>query len=254
MDIKIETKESLDNQQQQRQPFLENESEQTKQPKTRAQMAIRKTFKSTSHLSSLLPSGSVLIFEIFSPILTNQGRCETLQSHFLTLSLIAFVGLSCILMCFTDSVRDERGKVRYGIATFKGLWIIDGSVTLSPEQEAKYRIRVVDFLHAVMGIFVFMAVALLDQNVVKCLFPLPSEETKERLAMFPIGNHLADELMLRGTYVSDPTTLHDSEFVLVTVEVVMVARVCSRDEQRGGDSKRRHQYHKRSFRFEPKLE
>ncbi|XP_021733418.1 uncharacterized protein LOC110700217 [Chenopodium quinoa] len=90
-------------------------------------------------------------------------------------------------MSFTDSVRDERGKVRYGIATFKGLWIIDGSVTLSPEQAAKYRIGIVDFLHAVMGILVFMAVALLDQNVVKCLFPLPSEETKERLAMFPIG-------------------------------------------------------------------
>ncbi|XP_021722725.1 uncharacterized protein LOC110690201 [Chenopodium quinoa] len=90
-------------------------------------------------------------------------------------------------MCFTDSVRDERGKVRYGIATFKGIWIVDGFVTLSPEQAAKYRIRVLDFVHAIMGILVFMGVALLDQNVVKCLFPLPSQETKEKLVMFPIG-------------------------------------------------------------------
>ncbi|XP_021721014.1 cytochrome P450 98A2-like [Chenopodium quinoa] len=52
-------------------------------------------------------------------------------------------------MCFTDSVRDERGKVRYGIATLKGIWIVDGSVTLSPEQAAKFRIRFwIFFMHS----------------------------------------------------------------------------------------------------------
>ncbi|KMS96107.1 hypothetical protein BVRB_002190 [Beta vulgaris subsp. vulgaris] len=187
MDIKIEDGESQEIQEQQIQPLLENQQEQTKPPKTRTQKAIRKTFKGTSHLSSLLPSGSVLIFEMFSPVLTNQGQCETFQTQLITLCLITFVGLSCFIMCFTDSVRDERGKVRYGLATFKGIWIIDGSVTLSPEQAAKYRIRVLDFLHAFMGIFVFVAVALLDQNVVKCFFPMPSEKTKERLVMFPVG-------------------------------------------------------------------
>ncbi|XP_074287545.1 protein DMP7 [Silene latifolia] len=170
----------------QRQPLLENESLPPKQPKTRTQKAIRKTFKGTSHLSSLLPSGSVLIFEMFSPVLTNQGQCQTFQAQVTTLCLITLMSISCFLMCFTDSVRDERGKVRYGLATFKGLWILDGSVTLSPEQATKYRIRFLDFLHAFMGLLIFMAVALIDQNVVKCLFPLPSEETKQRLVMFPI--------------------------------------------------------------------
>ncbi|XP_021864073.1 protein DMP7 [Spinacia oleracea] len=185
MDIKIE---SEDIEEQQTQPLIENEQQQPrKQPKTRTQKAIRKTFKGTSHLSSLLPSGSVLIFEMFSPILTNQGQCVTFQAQLITLCLITFVSLSCILMCFTDSIRDERGKVRYGIATFRGIWIVDGSVKLSPEEAAKYRIGVIDFLHALMGVLVFMAVAFLDQNVVKCLFPLPSQETKERLVMFPIG-------------------------------------------------------------------
>ncbi|XP_021755530.1 uncharacterized protein LOC110720802 [Chenopodium quinoa] len=186
MDIKIENDESQDIQQKQQTPLLENESKATKEPKTRTQKAIRKTFKGTSRLSSLLPSGSVLIFEMFSPIITNQGRCETFQAQLLTICFITLLGLSCIIMCFTDSVRDERGKIRYGIATLKGIWIVDGTLTLSPEQGSKYRIRVLDFVHASMGILVFMAVVLLDQNVVKCLFPLPSQETKARLVMFPI--------------------------------------------------------------------
>ncbi|KAL2895816.1 Protein DMP7 [Bienertia sinuspersici] len=182
MDIKVETEQQQSQEQQQKQPLIT-----TKPPKTRTQKAIRKTFKKTSHLSSLLPSGSVLIFEMFSPILTNQGKCETFQTQLITLCLITFVALSCFFMCFTDSVRDERGKVRYGVATFNGIWIVDGSITLNHEDAAKYRIGVVDFLHAFMGLLVFMAVALLDQNVVKCLFPMPSQETKERLVVFPIG-------------------------------------------------------------------
>ncbi|XP_021758547.1 uncharacterized protein LOC110723500 [Chenopodium quinoa] len=187
MNIKIESEEFQDiQQQQQRQPLLEDESKATKEPKTRTQKAIRKTFKGTSRLSSLLPSGSVLIFEIFSPTITNQGQCETLQAQLLAICFITLLGLTCIIMSFTDSVRDERGKIRYGFATFKGLWIVDGILTLSPEQGSKYRIRVLDFVHALMGILVFMVVVLLDQNVVKCLFPLPSEETNARLVMFPI--------------------------------------------------------------------
>ena len=70
---------------------------------------------------------------------------------------------------------------------FKGIYIFDGSITLSPDEAFKYRLRVLDFLHAFMVILIFMAVALLDHNVVKCLFPMPSEETKQRLVMFPIG-------------------------------------------------------------------
>ncbi|XP_074294118.1 protein DMP7-like [Silene latifolia] len=188
MEIKVEDQISQEIDEEQRQPLLDNnETIPKNQSKTRTQKAIRKTFKGTTRLSSRLPTGSVLIFEMFSPIVTNQGQCQTFQAQLTTLCLIIFTSITCFLMCFTDSVRDERGKVRYGIATFKGLWIVDGSMTLSPNEAAKYRIRVVDFLHGIMGVLVFMAVALLDQNVVKCLFPMPSKETKERLVMFPIG-------------------------------------------------------------------
>ncbi|KAK9689832.1 hypothetical protein RND81_09G084400 [Saponaria officinalis] len=185
MEIKVENQMSQEIKEEQRQPLLENIII-PKLTKTPTQKAIRKTFKGTTRLSSLLPSGSVLIFEMFSPILTNQGQCQSLQAQLITLCLITFTAVSCFLMCFTDSIRDERGKVRYGIATFKGLWILDGSVTISPDESAKYRIRFIDFIHAIMGVLVFVAVALLDQNVVNCLFPMPSKETEQRLVMFPV--------------------------------------------------------------------
>ncbi|GMH11080.1 hypothetical protein Nepgr_012921 [Nepenthes gracilis] len=188
MDITVKGEQTQNSQEDIQQPLLQNQLETPEKPsKTNTQKAIRKTFKGTAHLSSLLPTGSVLVFEIFSPIFTNKGKCETPQNQFLTTALLIFCCLSCFFMCFTDSVRDEKGKVRYGIATSKGIWIVDGSVTLAEEAAAGYRLRFLDWLHAVMSILVFMAVALFDQNVVKCFYPSPSEETQKLLLMVPAG-------------------------------------------------------------------
>ncbi|XP_057543953.1 protein DMP7-like [Amaranthus tricolor] len=181
--------ESQEIDEQQKQPLLENQNQEenpTKQQKTKTQKAIRKTFKRTSHLQSLLPSGSVLIFEMLSPIMSKQGQCQTFLTQFSVICLIIFIGITCFLANFIDSVKDEKDKIRYGFATFKGIWIIDGSMSVDPNEATKYRIRVVDFVHAIMGIIVFMAVVLLDQNVVTCLFPTPSQKTKDKLVMFPI--------------------------------------------------------------------
>jgi hypothetical protein len=52
----------------------------------------------------------------------------------------------------------------------KGLWVIDESTKLLPQVSAKYRIQIIDFMHAVMSILVFVAIALFDQNVVNCFF------------------------------------------------------------------------------------
>ena len=59
----------------------------------------------------------------------------------MTLSLLSLCGASCFLLCFTDSFRDNKGNICYGFATFKGLWIIDGSATLPHELDAKYQAR-----------------------------------------------------------------------------------------------------------------
>ncbi|XP_059663564.1 protein DMP7 [Cornus florida] len=196
------------------QPLLEDEPTQTKTAKPRKKLtvkALRKAFKGTAHLSNHLPSGSVMAFQILSPIFTNQGQCHSPQSQSKTLALLGFCGLSCFLLCLTDSFRDERGKVRYGLATFRGLWVMDGSVmAIPPEEAAKYRLRFADFFHGFMSMLVFAAVALFDQNVVKCFFPVPSEEAKDFLAKLPIGVGVVCSLL----FVAFPTNRHGIGFPL----------------------------------------
>lgn len=178
--------------QQQQLPLLENAP---KAQKTPAQKAIRKTFKGTAHLARLLPTGSVLTFQILSPILTHQGRCPTHASRVITLGLLALCGVSCFILRLTDSFRDERGKVRYGLATFRGLWVIDTSLKLTPEEKAQYQLKFIDLFHAFASILVFAAIALFDKNVVNCFFPTPSEEAKELLMRVPIGIGIACSIL-----------------------------------------------------------
>ncbi|KAJ6289690.1 hypothetical protein OIU78_025585 [Salix suchowensis] len=179
MDIKVLVQEGAEI----AQPFLENALQ--KPAKTPGQKAMRKTFKGTAHLARLLPTGSVLAFQILSPVLTHEGQCRSITSQTMTLGLLALCGLACFLLCFTDSFRDARGKVRYGMVTFKGLWIMDSPVELSPEEAAKYKLRFIDVLHAFMSILVFGAVSLFDKNVVKCFFPTPTDEAKDLLIAVP---------------------------------------------------------------------
>ncbi|KAG1346775.1 protein DMP4-like [Cocos nucifera] len=173
------------------------------------QKAISQTFKSTAHLANLLPTGTVLAFQLLSPIFTNQGHCDPM-SQFMTAALVALCGLSCLFQSFTDSFRDRSGKVRYGLATFGGLWVIDGTAPLPPEMAINYRIKFIDFVHAFMSILVFAAVALFDQSVVSCFYPNPSEEMKQVLTSLPIGIGVFGSML----FVTFPTTRHGIGFPL----------------------------------------
>uniref|UniRef100_A0A5B7BT65 DUF679 domain membrane protein 2 n=1 Tax=Davidia involucrata TaxID=16924 RepID=A0A5B7BT65_DAVIN len=211
MEIKVENEASSGwGLEEQRQGLLEDQPIAGKPKKTPAQKAVRKTFKGTAHLANLLPTGSVLAFQVLSPIFTHEGKCWSIVSQSLTLGLLGICGTSCFILCFTDSFRDERGKVRYGLATFKGLWVIDGSVTIPHEEAAKYRLVFVDYFHAFMSILVFAAVALFDQNVVKCFYPMPSEKAKELLATLPIGIGVICSLL----FVAFPSRRHGIGFPL----------------------------------------
>lgn len=182
-----------------------------KPPKTPTQKAVRKAFKGTAHLANLLPTGSVLTFQVMSPVFTHEGKCKTLVSQTRTLGLLCFCALSCFLLCLTDSFRDEKGKVRYVVATFRGLWVIDGCpVTLPPHQAAEFRLRFVDFVHAFMSILVFAAVAMFDPNVIGCFFPSPSEETMEMLTTLPITIGVICSVL----FVIFPTKRHGIGFPL----------------------------------------
>ncbi|CAL5342677.1 unnamed protein product [Camellia sinensis] len=192
-------------------PLLEDQPVTPGKPKkTPRQKAVRKTFKMSAHLANLLPTGSVLAFQILSPVFTHEGKCHSFVSQSMTLGLLGICGLSCFVVCLTDSFRDERGKVRYGLATWRGLWVIDGSVTIPAEEAAKYSLKLVDFFHAFLSIVVFSAIVLFDQNVVKCFYLNPSDEAKELLQTLPIGVGVICSLL----FVAFPTNRHGIGFPL----------------------------------------
>ncbi|XP_043720754.1 protein DMP4-like [Telopea speciosissima] len=195
--------ESQNDHDQQHRPLLRRRSSPETDRKSLIQKAISLTFQSTANLANLLPTGTVFAFHLLSPIFSNEGECDD-ASRYMTAGLVIICGLSCFLSCFTDSFRDDKGEVHYGIATFKGLWIIDGSVTIPPEQASEFRIKFIDFLHAFMSTLVFAAIALFDQNVVNCFYPKPSEETMEVLTALPVGIGVLGSAF----FVSFPTTRH----------------------------------------------
>lgn len=196
--------------------LLEDQEQQQQQqtepkiPKTPGQKAIRKTFKNAANLAKLLPTGTVLVFQYLSPILTNEGKCPTPRNKSFTIALLVLCSLSSIILSFTDSVRDVRGKVRYGLATFRGLWIIDGTMELSDEEGYKYRLTFIDFFHMILTVFVFGAVALFDQNVVKCFYDFSSDEMTEWLVGLPTVIGLVCSLL----FVRFPSKRHGVGFPL----------------------------------------
>ncbi|XP_061351749.1 protein DMP4-like [Gastrolobium bilobum] len=209
MDGKVDLYNS-NNDDEQKLPLLHN-MEVPEAEQNLIRKAMSQTFKSTAHLANHLPTGTVLSFQLLSPIFTNQGNCDSV-CKFMTSALLALCGASCFLLCFTDSFRDNNGNVRYGFATFNGLWVIDGSTTLPPQLEAKYRLQFIDFIHAVMSILVFAAIALFDQNVVNCFFRSPSHETHEILTALPIGIGVFCSML----FVAFPTVRHGIGFPLST--------------------------------------
>ncbi|CAN6462324.1 unnamed protein product [Victoria cruziana] len=203
-------------QQQMRNPLLENivhpQKQQVGNVNGSMQKAINQTFKSTAHLANLLPTGTLLAFQLLSPVFTNQGRC-TAASRFMTASFLSLCGVSCFLLSFTDSFKCSDGTVRHGIATPRGFLVLDGDGDaggLEPEKTAEFRIRWIDFVHAFTSLLVFAAVALLDQNVVGCFYPLPSVETREVLSSLPIGIGVLSSML----FVAFPTKRHGIGFPL----------------------------------------
>ncbi|XP_022142027.1 uncharacterized protein LOC111012256 [Momordica charantia] len=209
MEIKAASEETH-SQDDPRRPLLrETTTIPSRDEKTLIQKAISQTFQSTAHLANLLPTGTVLAFQLLSPIFTNQGNCD-LVCRYLAAALVAVCGLSCFLQSFTDSFRDAQGNVCYGFATFTGLWVIDGSVELPPEAATKFRLRFIDFLHALLSILVFSAVALFDENVVSCFSPAPSDEVAEILTALPVGIGVICSML----FVIFPTRRHGIGFPL----------------------------------------
>ncbi|XP_031505702.1 protein DMP4-like [Nymphaea colorata] len=204
-----------DEESQQTRPLLSNDGDDDQQQQQQRedresliQKAMSQTFRSTAHLANLLPTGTVLAFQLLSPIFTNQGSCDD-AGRVMTAGLVALCALSCFVSCFTDSFKTANGSVLHGVATRRGLWVIDGNGgELDPCKAAEYSLKFIDFVHGFASVMVFYAVALLDQNVVHCFYPAPSEQGLEVLSSLPIGIGVFCSMI----FVLFPTTRHGLGF------------------------------------------
>ncbi|KAK7302367.1 hypothetical protein RJT34_13255 [Clitoria ternatea] len=163
---------------------------------------------STANLANLLPTGTLLAFQILTPVFSNNGSCDSV-TRCLTLGLLILLSFSCFLASFTDSVKASDGQVYHGVATVKGLWLFEEPPTSSVLPDLrKYRMRVMDWVHALLSVLVFYAVALRDNNVLNCFYPKPEHETKEVLDILPLGIGLICSLL----FLVFPTTRHGIGF------------------------------------------
>ncbi|KAK1615440.1 hypothetical protein QYE76_020969 [Lolium multiflorum] len=166
-------------------PLLGNADGRTRTTTT----VVGKALSSTADLAKHLPTGAVLAFEFLSPTFTADGTC-TAANRALTGCLIGACAFSCFLLCFTDSFRDQTGAVHYGFITPSGrLRLIDGAGVGASLQEPqdRYRLGVRDVLHGVLSFVVFLAVAMVDSNVVACFYPVESATTRQLLAAVPMA-------------------------------------------------------------------
>ncbi|XAR56303.1 hypothetical protein NMG60_11036738 [Bertholletia excelsa] len=176
-----------------------------------SQRALSQTLAGTANLANLLPTGTLLAFQLLTPLFTNNGMCDAATCP-MTLVLLLLLAASCFLASFTDSLRSPDGQVFYGFATPKGLWLFDYQVaaavaaagTAGVPDLGKYRLSFIDEVHAVLSVLVFGAVALIGTFVATCFYPAPARETKEVPDIVPIGIGLICSLL----FVVFPTRRH----------------------------------------------
>lgn len=185
---------------------------QTMQPLAQATPSlVCKALNSTADLAKHLPTSVVLAFGVLSPSSTADGSC-TAANRALTACLVGACALCCFLLCFTDSYRDATGAVRYGFVTPSGsLRLIDsgsgsGSGSPPPPRDDRYRLGARDVLHGALSFAVFLAVAMVDRNVVACFYPVESPGAGDEAAARggAHGGRRGGELPLRHVPVDVP--------------------------------------------------
>ncbi|XLT09094.1 hypothetical protein HN51_054887 [Arachis hypogaea] len=165
---------------------------------------VHKTLTSASNLANLLPTSTVLAFNALIPPFSNNGSCQP-SNTFLTCLVVLVCAIFCFLSSFTDSFMTSDGKLYHGIATFNGLYIFNynnnnnnntnnGSdeddeeeTTVGGFDLCKFRIRVIDFIHAFLSLFVFLAFAISDSNVQNCLIPKEGANESTLIMNLPLA-------------------------------------------------------------------
>ncbi|CAM0907056.1 unnamed protein product [Alopecurus aequalis] len=163
-------------------------------------------FKSIGDVLKLLPTSTVIVYEVLNPIVTNTGACSVANKA-VTAVLLAVCAFSCAFSAFTDSYVGADGKVKYGIVTARGLLPFNAGddPDAAARDFSKYRLRLADFAHALFSVIVFAAVALLaDANTVACFYPRLIAEQKKLVIALPV----VIGALASGFFVVFPSTRH----------------------------------------------
>ncbi|KAJ4962662.1 hypothetical protein NE237_022601 [Protea cynaroides] len=170
-----------------------------------SQQIISQGLASAANLANLLPTGTLMAFQLLVPIFTTNGSCDSVTRP-LTMLLLILLSLSCFFICFTDSIKSSDGRVYHGIATPNGMWLFDypADTGSSLPDLSKKKVRPLDIVHGVLTVLVFVSVALRDRNVVSCFDPQPKHETQEVLDIVPVGLGVICGLL----FMVFPTTRH----------------------------------------------
>ncbi|XP_050203285.1 protein DMP8-like [Mercurialis annua] len=147
---------------------------------------VQNTLSKTSMLVNFLPTGTLLTFEMVLPTVIKNGECSTHVSVLMLLLLLGLCAVSCFFFHFTDSFKGPDGKVYYGFVTPKGLAVFKPGLGVEVPKDERYKVGLTDFVHAMMSVMVFAAIALSDHRVTNCLFPGYVEEMTQVMESFPI--------------------------------------------------------------------
>ncbi|CAL0317821.1 unnamed protein product [Lupinus luteus] len=146
---------------------------------------VQKTLSKTSMLGNFLPTGTLLTFEMVLPSIYKDGQCTHVQTIMINL-LLALGSLSCFFFHFTDSFRGADGNVYYGFVTPKGLSVFKPGLTVEVPKDERFKVGFTDFVHAIMSMLVFVAIAFSDHRVTSCLFPGHEKDMEQVRDSFPL--------------------------------------------------------------------
>ena len=178
-------------------------------------------FKSLGDVLMVLPTSTVIVYEVLNPIVTNLGACSVANKA-ITAVLIALCAFTCAFSAFTDSYIGADGKVRYGIATARGLLplVAGEDADAAVRDFSKYRLRLAGFAHAIFSVIVFAAVALLaDANTVACFYPGLMAQQKQLVTALPV----VIGVLASGFFVLFPSTRHGLGYPPMTPAAIALA-------------------------------